>query len=83
MIDRKYQDLVFAFFMSFVMSCFMSLVISILNVGFVNNILYLWLKAWGFAFVIAFPTIILVSPVIRKLVSVVIKDEVIDTGQDN
>ncbi len=51
----------------------MSLVISIFNVGLVNNILFVWLKAWGFAFIVGFPTIILVSPVVRKLVNAVIK----------
>ena len=52
----------------------MSFVISVFNVGFVNNILTIWLKAWGFSFVVAFPVAIVVSPVVRKLVSLVIID---------
>ena len=50
----------------------MSFVISLFNVGFVNNILTIWLKAWGFSFVVAFPAVVVVSPVVRKLVSLVI-----------
>ena len=50
----------------------MSLVISFFNVGFVNDFLYVWLKSWGFAFIVGFPTLILVSPVVRKLVNLVI-----------
>ena len=50
----------------------MSLVIRIFNVGLVFNILSIWLKAWIFAFVIAFPAVVLVTPVVRKLVSLVI-----------
>ena len=73
-IDKKYQHLVFAFFMALLMSCFMSLVISIFNVGFVSHILTIWLNAWGFAFVVAFPTITLVIPVVRKMVNLVITD---------
>jgi len=73
-IDRKNQHIVFAFFMALLMSCFMSFVISVFNVGFVNNILTIWLKAWGFSFVVAFPVAIVVSPVVRKLVSLVIID---------
>jgi hypothetical protein len=72
-IDKKYKHFVHAFFIALLMSCFMSLVISIFNVGLVNNILFVWLKAWGFAFIVGFPTIILVSPVVRKLVNAVIK----------
>lgn len=73
MIDKKYQHIVFAFFMALLMSCLMSLVISLFNVGLVSNIINIWLKAWGFAFVIAFPAVIIVSPAVRRLVAVVIK----------
>jgi len=73
-IDKKYQNLVFAFFMALLMSCIMSLVISIFNVGLVNYILAVWIKAWGFAFIVAFPTVTLVVPVVRKMVNLVIKD---------
>lgn len=72
MIDRKYKHVVFAFFMALLMSCIMSFVISIFNVGLVSNILFIWLKAWGFAFAIAFPTVVLVVPAVRKLVNLVI-----------
>jgi len=73
-IDKKYQQLVFAFFMALLMSCIMSFVISTFNIGFVNNILSIWLKAWGFAFVVAFPAILLVIPVVRKMMGLVIKN---------
>lgn len=58
------------------MSCIMSLVISIFNVGLINNILSIWLKAWGFAFVVAFPTVMLVVPVVRKVVNLLLKEEI-------
>jgi hypothetical protein len=37
------------------------------------------MKAWGFAFIVAFPVITLVVPVVRKLVSLVIKNELKNT----
>ena len=75
MIDRKYHRIVFSFFMSLLMSCIMLLVISVFNVGWVSNIVSIWLNAWLFAFAFAFPTIIAVSPVVHKLVSLVLKEE--------
>lgn len=75
MINQKYHGIVFAFFMAFLMSCLMSLVITLFNVGLVNNIFSLWIKAWGFAFIIAFPAVILVTPVVRKLVNLVVADK--------
>lgn len=79
MIDRKYQHIVFGFFMALLMSCFMSLIISIFNVGLVDNIIYIWLKAWAFAFTFAFPSVIIVAPAVRKLVILTVKQEDYDT----
>ncbi len=75
MIDRKYHKIVFAFFMALLMSCVMALAISIFNVGFVNNIVYIWLKAWVFAFSLAFPIVIVVAPIVNKLVDLVLREE--------
>jgi hypothetical protein len=72
-INKKYQHLVFAFFMALLMSCIMSFDISVFNVGFVENIVNIWIKAWGFAFIVAMPAVLLVSPMVRKLVQLVIK----------
>jgi hypothetical protein len=71
LIPQKFTPYVFAFFMAFLMSGIMSLVISIFNVGLIDGILTIWLKAWVFSFVVAFPTVIIVSPVVRKLVAIV------------
>jgi hypothetical protein len=75
MISRKHHKIVFSFFMALLMSGIMSFVISVFNVGMVTNIVTLWLQAWSFAFIVAFPTIILVSPVVNKLVSLVLHEE--------
>lgn len=75
MIEQKYQKLVFAFLMALIMSCIMSFVISVFNVGWHAEIVHIWLKAWAFAFVIAFPTITVVAPLVQILVTYVVKNE--------
>jgi hypothetical protein len=50
----------------------MSLVISLLNVGMVDEIIFVWLKAWLLSFVIAFPTIVAVTPAVKTLVKLVV-----------
>ena len=75
MIPRKHHKIVFSFFMALLMSGIMSFVISVFNVGLVTNIITLWLQAWSFAFIVAFPTIIIVSPLVHKLVSLVLHEE--------
>jgi hypothetical protein len=68
MIHPKYQSVVFAFFMALLMSCLMSLVITVHNIGLVPDILWIWLDAWAFAFLVAFPAVMLVAPLVRKIV---------------
>jgi len=75
MIPRKFQPIVFAFFMGLLMSCLMSFVVTTFNVGLVDNLIALWLKAWAVAFSVAFPTIIVVAPVVRKLTALALKDD--------
>ncbi|TWX47195.1 DUF2798 domain-containing protein [Colwellia hornerae] len=75
MISPKHHKVVFSFFMALLMSCIMSFVISVFNVGLVTNIVSIWLQAWSFAFIIAFPTIVIISPMVHKLVSLVLHEE--------
>ena len=72
LIPKKHTAYVFSFFMALLMSCTMSLVVSIFNVGLIEGIVSIWLKAWSFSFIVAFPTVIVVSPIVRKLVNLVI-----------
>ena len=74
MIHSKYHRYVFAFFMSLLMSCIMSLVISIFNVGMVGNILRIWIESSALSFVIAFPTIVVISPTVNRLVSLALHE---------
>ncbi|WP_197484098.1 DUF2798 domain-containing protein [Halioglobus japonicus] len=60
--------------MSLLMSCLMSLIICLLNFGLIENILLIWLKSWGTAFLIAYPVVLLINPLVSKLVNLVIKD---------
>lgn len=73
MVSEKYQHLVFSFFMALLMSCLMSFVITLFNIGFTDNLLSSWLQAWGFAFFVAFPTVVIIGPVVKKLTAAVIK----------
>ena len=73
MIDSKYQKLVFAFFMALIMSCLMSFVITTFNIGLNNQLIHLWLKAWSFAFLVAFPSVTLVAPIAHRLTMRLVK----------
>ena len=67
MIDKKHERVLFSFLMSLFMSGFMSLIITFINLGLIDEFIYLWLGAYWKAFVIAFPTIFFVVPQVRKI----------------
>ncbi len=69
MIDKKYETILFAFVNGAFMSGFMSFIITFLNIGFVDNFIFLWLGAYWKAFLVAFPIILIITPKIRKLVN--------------
>ena len=75
MIDLKYKKIISSLLMSLFMSCFMSLVICIYSIGLESNIIFVWLKTWAFSFIVAFPAIILISPVVYRVVNLVTNDE--------
>lgn len=64
--------------MSLFMSCIISFIICIYNFGLGNNIIFIWLNAWLLSFVVSFPTIFMISPIIYKLVNLVTNDEYIN-----
>ncbi len=72
MISNRFTPQVFSFFMALLMSGIMSFVISAFNVGWVDGIALIWLRAWSLAFAVAFPTIVLITPLVRKLVAMVV-----------
>nr|WP_269473370.1 DUF2798 domain-containing protein [Hydrogenovibrio marinus] len=58
-----------ALFMSFLMSG----VISYMNVGLPENFLKVWFHAWWTAFVIAFPIVLFVAPMVRRIVNKLVR----------
>ncbi len=67
MIHQKYTRIIFAFLMSLFMSCLMSGVITFINLGLIDNFLFIWLEAYWKAFLVAFPIIFVVAPFVQKL----------------
>lgn len=67
MVSSKYLHQVQAFLLSGLMSFIMSGAITFINLGLVDGFIKIWLHAWILAYVIAFPTILLVFPFARRL----------------
>ncbi len=60
-----------------VLSTFMSFIISGVStwraLGFVDGLFAKWMTAWGISWLIAFPTVLLIFPLVRKIVGVFVE----------
>lgn len=67
MVSVKYLHQVQALLLSGFMSLIMSGAISFINLGFVDNFITIWFHAWVVAYAIAFPSVLIVFPIARRL----------------
>lgn len=58
---------VFPFVISIMMSCLVSGISTFRGVGPHDDFLKLWMSAWGLSWIIAFPTLLLLIPVARRI----------------
>jgi hypothetical protein len=58
--------------LSIVMTCIVSMISTFRSVGFSPNLFQVWLSAWGLSWVIAFPTVVLVLPLVRRATAAVV-----------
>jgi hypothetical protein len=67
MNPQKKFHLVFSFVMGALMISIMTFVISLVNVGWSEHFLLIWMKAFSIGYVVGVPVIFLLAPVARKI----------------
>jgi hypothetical protein len=65
-------EIIMPFLLSVLMTLIISLITSITSLGLARFTLGSWLSAWGLSWVIAFPTLLVVLPLVRKLTKIII-----------
>ncbi|MCC5451363.1 DUF2798 domain-containing protein [Rheinheimera sp. UJ51] len=68
-LPAKTAGLVMPLLLSIMMTCIVSLVSTLSSLGWSAFTFTGWLSAWGLSWVIAFPTLLLVLPMVKKLTS--------------
>lgn len=69
MIHPKYAQIVFGLIVSGIMSLIVSGIATFRAQGVIDSFFTSWMAAWGLSWAIAFPTIVTISPIVRRLVS--------------
>ncbi len=73
MIPARFAPIVFGFMVSGMMSLIVSGIATLRAIGWDAGFGASWMNAWVISWAIAFPTIITVSPIVRRFVTAITK----------
>lgn len=82
MIPRKFEPLLFGFFLSGLMSLLVAGIATLRAAGVGPGFVSLWVTSWLTAWLFAFPAVLVVSPFARRLVRSLLQTEAA-TGSDS
>lgn len=75
-LPARYAAFVMPLFLSIVMTFVVSAISTLRSLGLNAAFLATWPTAWGLSWLVAFPTLLLVLPVVRWLVGLVVEPQV-------
>ena len=68
MFPSQFAPILFNFFLSIFMPCFVSGIVTYSAIGLIEGFFETWMIAWLRSSIVAFPVILIVAPLTRKLV---------------
>ncbi len=74
-LPARYASLVLPFFLTCVMTCVVSGISTLRVAGIGPGVLGTWLVSWGLSWAVAYPTMLLVLPSVKKLVAALVASE--------
>ncbi|MBA2673961.1 DUF2798 domain-containing protein [Ramlibacter sp.] len=72
-LPPRFAGLVMPLFLSVIMTFVISMVSTLRGIGPAPDFLRVWLGAWGISWVVAFPTLLGVLPLVRRLTRAVVR----------
>jgi Protein of unknown function (DUF2798) len=72
-LPARYAGIVMPLLLSVFMTCIVSGISTLRSVGPVPGFVGLWLSAWALSWVVAFPTMLLVMPLVRKATAALVR----------
>ncbi|SCZ65841.1 DUF2798 domain-containing protein [Epibacterium ulvae] len=76
MLPARFAPVLFGFLLSGIMSCIVTFVATIKNMGMSVDVFTAWLAAWSFGWPIAFCVVLVVGPFVRRLVARLVRDPI-------
>ena len=69
MIPQRYSHVAFGLILSGLMSCIVSGISTLRAAGWVDGLFGLWMTGWVTSWLVAFPVVLVVAPVTRRIVA--------------
>lgn len=73
MFPARYSPVLFGLILSGMMSCIVSFISTIRVIAPGDGVLGAWATSWGFSWAVAFPVVLFVAPITRRLVARLVK----------
>ncbi|MFT6674909.1 MAG: hypothetical protein ACJAVM_001095 [Sulfitobacter sp.] len=73
MIPARFAPVVFGFILSGLMSLMVSGIATYRAFGFNEIFLHSWMGAWSVSWLVAFPAVLVVAPITRRLVAILVR----------
>ena len=65
-LPARYAGLVLPLMLSILMTFIVSLISTLRSIGLAANLVHVWMGAWGLSWLVAFPTLLVVLPLVRR-----------------
>jgi len=74
MIPARFAPVLFGLILSGLMSCIVSGISTLRVLGFSEGLFSGWMTAWAYSWAVAFPTVLVVAPIARRMVARLVRD---------
>lgn len=72
-LPPRYNAIAVPLLLSLMMTCIVSGISTVNSMGLTDGLFETWMRAWGFSWVVAFPIMMFVLPVVRRIVFVFVE----------
>jgi hypothetical protein len=72
-LPARYAGLLMPLLLSILMTMIVSLVSTFRNLGIPPGFMHIWLGAWGVSWLVAFPTLLVMLPLVRRLTTLLVE----------
>jgi len=73
MIPARFSPILFGFILSGLMSCMVSGISTLRVLGPIDGFAGAWMASWIYSWAVAFPSVLMVAPITRRLVAALVK----------